>query len=162
VRGGANFNGLEAHSEELFPVWEKLAQLDVPIMVHGFNQSIYLGEKHTDDKFETTFHRGRLLRRDLVFLVPDLRRRARCVPHAQDLHLPRGRHGGVQLGRLDELNRSMAPDARNKRRLSDYMPNFGSTSTCMCRLATSRVRSRRAWTGAWLEPTSAAPTTTVT
>ncbi|MCK8688423.1 amidohydrolase family protein, partial [Pseudomonas umsongensis] len=52
--GGANFNGLEAHDERLFPVWEKLTQLDVPIMVHGFNQSIYWGEKHTDDKFETT------------------------------------------------------------------------------------------------------------
>lgn len=39
--GGTNFNGIETHDERLFPVWEKIEKLDVPIMVHGFNQSIY-------------------------------------------------------------------------------------------------------------------------
>jgi aminocarboxymuconate-semialdehyde decarboxylase len=29
-----------------------------------------------------------------------------------------------QLGRLSELNHAMAPDARNQRKLLDYLPNF--------------------------------------
>ena len=29
-----------------------------------------------------------------------------------------------QLGRLSELNQGMAPDARNQRKLLEYMPNF--------------------------------------
>ena len=29
-----------------------------------------------------------------------------------------------QLGRLNSLNKSMAPDARNKRPVADYLPNF--------------------------------------
>jgi aminocarboxymuconate-semialdehyde decarboxylase len=44
--------------EELFPVWETVTRLDVPMMVHGFNQSVYWGEKHTDDKFRNHLHRG--------------------------------------------------------------------------------------------------------
>ena len=52
--GGTNFGGIQTYDERLFPVWEKIAQLDVPIMVHGFNQSIYWGERHHEDAFETT------------------------------------------------------------------------------------------------------------
>jgi aminocarboxymuconate-semialdehyde decarboxylase len=122
--GGANFNGLEAYDEKLFPVWEMLTKLDVPVMVHGFNQSIYWGEKHTDDKFETTSIIGDCVDETLFFwnlicggaldVFPNLKT---YICHAGGLAL-------FQLGRLDELNHGMAPDAKNKRRLTDYMPNF--------------------------------------
>lgn len=35
-----------------------------------------------------------------------------------------------QLGRLNELNHAMAPDARNKRKLLDYLPNFWFDLRC--------------------------------
>ncbi len=122
--GGANFNGLQAHSEELFPVWEKLSQLDVPIMVHGFNQSIYLGEKHTDDKFETTSIVGDCFDETLFFWYLICGGALDAFPTLKTYICHAGGMAVFQLGRLDELNRSMAPDARNKRRLSEYMPNF--------------------------------------
>jgi hypothetical protein len=37
------------------------------------------------------------------------------------------------VGRLAELNKSMAPDARNKRPLMDYLPNFWFDLTCSIR-----------------------------
>jgi aminocarboxymuconate-semialdehyde decarboxylase len=122
--GGANFNGLEAHSEELFPVWEKLVELNVPVMVHGYNQSIWWGEKHTDDKFDTTSIVGDCTDETLFFwylinggaldVFPKLKT---YVSHAGGLSI-------FQLGRLDSLNQSMSHDRRNKRRVMDYMDNF--------------------------------------
>ncbi len=122
--GGANFNGLEAHDERLFPVWEKLTQLDTPIMVHGYNQSIYLGEKHTNDKFETTSILGDCYDETLFFwylicggaldVFPTLRT---YIAHAGGMAV-------FQLGRLDDLNKSMAPDARNRKHVMEYLPNF--------------------------------------
>src|SRR5690606_30076417 len=52
--GGTNFNGIDTHDERLFPVWEKIEQLDVPIIVDGLNHSAEWGKKQTDDMFETT------------------------------------------------------------------------------------------------------------
>jgi aminocarboxymuconate-semialdehyde decarboxylase len=122
--GGANFNGLEAHSEELYPLWEKLVELDVPIMVHGFNQSIYWGEKHSDDKFDTTSIVGDCSDETLFFwylicggaldLFPKLKT---YISHAGGMTI-------FQLGRLDALNKSLAVDRRNKRSVMEYMDNF--------------------------------------
>lgn len=122
--GGANFNGLEAHSEELFPVWKKLTELDVPIMVHGYNQSIWQGEDHTSDLFETTSILGDCYDESLFlwYLIcggaldefPTLKT---YITHAGGMSL-------FQLGRLDALNKSMAPDARNKKRVTEYLDKF--------------------------------------
>lgn len=122
--GGANFAGLEAHSEELFPVWEKLVELDAPIMVHGYNQSIWWGEKHVDDKFDTTSIVGDCSDETLFFwylinggaldVFPKLKT---YISHAGGMTI-------FQLGRLDALNKSMSHDRRNKRPLMDYMGNF--------------------------------------
>jgi len=147
--GGANFNGLQAHSEELFPVWEKLSQLDVPIMVHGFNQSIYLGEKHTDDKFETTSIVGDCFDETLFFWYLICGGALDAFPTLKTYICHAGGMAVFQLGRLDELNRSMAPDARNKRRLSEYMPTSGSTSMCTCRLCEEPCARSSALTAAW-------------
>lgn len=122
--GGANFNGLEAHSEALFPVWEKLVELNVPVMVHGYNQSIWLGELHHQDKFETSSIVGDCVDETLFFWYlicggaldqfPTLKV---YITHAGGMAL-------FQLGRLADLNRAMAPDTRNQRPLMDYLPNF--------------------------------------
>jgi aminocarboxymuconate-semialdehyde decarboxylase len=122
--GGANFAGLEASSEELFPVWEKLVELDAPVMVHGYNQSIWWGEKHTDDKFDTTSIVGDCSDETLFFwylinggaldTFPKLKT---YISHAGGMTI-------FQLGRLDALNTSMSHDRRNKRRVFDYMDNF--------------------------------------
>ena len=122
--GGANFDGLEVHDERMYPIWEKLTELDVPVMVHGYNQSIWWGEKHTDDKFDTTSVIGDCVDETLYFwylinggvldVFPKLKS---YICHAGGLAL-------FQLGRLDDLNAYMAPDSRNKRRFIEYMPNF--------------------------------------
>lgn len=122
--GGANFNGLEAYSEELYPVWEKLSELDVPIMVHGFNQSIYWGEKHTNDKFETTSIVGDCVDETLFFWYLINGGVLDTFPNLKTYITHAGGMAVFQLGRLHDLNRVMAPDSRNKRPLMDYMPNF--------------------------------------
>nr|WP_315242924.1 amidohydrolase family protein [uncultured Albidiferax sp.] len=122
--GGANFNGLEAHSEALYPVWEKITQLDVPIMVHGFNQSIYWGEKHTDDKFETTSIVGDCVDETLFFWYLINGGVLDTFPTLKTYITHAGGMAVFQLGRLNDLNRVMAPDSRNQKPLIDYLPNF--------------------------------------
>ncbi|MEY2893478.1 MAG: hypothetical protein RJA98_3386 [Pseudomonadota bacterium] len=122
--GGANFNGLEAHSEALYPVWEVMTRLDVPLMVHGYNQSIWWGDKHADDKFETTSIVGDCVDETLFLwylicggaldVFPTLKT---YINHAGGMSI-------FQLGRLSELNKTMAPDARNQRPFMDYLSNF--------------------------------------
>jgi aminocarboxymuconate-semialdehyde decarboxylase len=122
--GGANYNGLQAYSEELFPVWEKLCELDVPIMVHGYNQSIWLGERHHEDRFETSSIIGDCVDETLFmwYLIcggaldafPKLKT---YICHASGLAV-------FQLGRLADLSHVMAPDARNQKPFMDYMSNF--------------------------------------
>ena len=122
--GGANFNGLEAHSLELYPVWEKLAQLDVPIMVHGFNQSIYWGEKHTDDKFDTTSIVGDCVDETLFFWYLICGGALDAFPTLKTYICHAGGMAVFQLGRLEELNKGMAMDARNQRPVAEYLRNF--------------------------------------
>ena len=122
--GGTNFDGIQTYDERLFPVWEKLVELDVPIMVHGFNQSIYWGERHTEDKFETTSILGDCYDETLFFWYLIC---GGALDHFPTLKTYITHAGGMavfQLGRLSELNANMAPDARNQRPLMDYMPNF--------------------------------------
>ena len=122
--GGANFNGLQAYSEALYPVWETVCALDVPLMVHGYNQSVWWGERHSEDRFETTSIIGDCVDETLFpwYLIcggvldvfPTLKT---YVTHAGGMFL-------FQLGRLAELNRVMAPDARNQRPFMDYLAHF--------------------------------------
>jgi aminocarboxymuconate-semialdehyde decarboxylase len=122
--GGANFNGLEAHSEELLPLWEKLTELDVPVMVHGYNQSIWLGDQHHKDKFETSSIVGDCVDETLFFWYLICGGALDAFPTLKTYITHSGGMAVFQLGRLAELNKGMAPDARNKRPLMDYLPNF--------------------------------------
>ena len=54
VAGGANFGGLEFDSPEMDPVWCALCDLDLPMFVHGYNQSVTWGRQANDDRDETT------------------------------------------------------------------------------------------------------------
>ena len=93
-------------------------------MVHGFNQSIYWGERHTEDKFETTSILGDCYDETLFFWYLIC---GGALDHFPTLKTYITHAGGMavfQLGRLSELNANMAPDTRNQRPLMDYMPNF--------------------------------------
>ncbi len=122
--GGTNFDGIQTYDERLFPVWEKLAELDVPIMVHGFNQSIYLGDRHHEDRFETTSIVGDCVDETLFFWYLICGGALDAFPTLKSYITHAGGMAVFQLGRLSELNGAMAPDARNQRPLLEYMPNF--------------------------------------
>jgi aminocarboxymuconate-semialdehyde decarboxylase len=122
--GGANFNGLQAYDEALFPVWEVLAELDAPIMVHGYNQSIWLGERHHEDRFETSSIVGDCVDETLFFWYLICGGALDTFPTLKTYITHAGGMAVFQLGRMAELNKAMAPDTRNRRPLLDYMPNF--------------------------------------
>lgn len=122
--GGANFNGLQAYSEALFPVWETLTRLDVPVMVHGYNQSVWLGERHHEDRFETSSIVGDCVDETLFLWYLICGGALDTFPALKTYINHAGGMAVFQLGRLAELNRSMAPDARNQRPFMDYLPNF--------------------------------------
>lgn len=122
--GGTNFDGIQTYDERLFPVWEKIAQLDVPIMVHGFNQSIYWGERYHEDRFETTSILGDCYDETLFFWYLICGGALDAFPGLKTYITHAGGMAVFQLGRLAELNGNMAPDARNQRPLMDYIPNF--------------------------------------
>jgi aminocarboxymuconate-semialdehyde decarboxylase len=122
--GGANFNGLEAHSRELFPVWEMISNLDVPIMVHGYSQSIWTGDDHTSDLFATTSILGDCYDESLFFWYLICGGALDAFPNLKVYVTHAGGMSLFQLGRLEALNASIANDRRNKKSLSEYLPNF--------------------------------------
>ncbi|MDB5423632.1 MAG: amidohydrolase 2 [Phenylobacterium sp.] len=122
--GGTNFGGIQTHDERLFPVWEKIEQLDVPLMVHGFNQSIYWGERHHEDAFETTSIVGDCVDETLFFWYLICGGALDAFPKLKTYINHAGGMAVFQLGRLNELNKAMAPDSRNKKSVMEYMPNF--------------------------------------
>jgi len=121
--GGANFGGLEFDSEELFPVWEKLIELDVPIFVHGYNQSVTWGDKADTEKYEIT---------SIVGMLHD---EAKCfwnlicggvLDRYTELKVYITHGGGYtpyQLGRFEMTNENL-PSVKNKKPVREYMKNF--------------------------------------
>lgn len=65
--GGTNFAGLEAHNEELFPVWEVLCKHDAPLMVHAYDQNVWHHATARAGKFATTSILGDLYDETLFF-----------------------------------------------------------------------------------------------
>ena len=122
--GGANFGGLEFYDEAFNPLWEKLCELDVPMFVHGYNQSLNWGERAMDDKYDTTSIVGMpydearafwyLIASGVLDRFPELKV---YITHA-------GGYVPYQLGRLNETLKTMAPDSVNKKELIEYLPNF--------------------------------------
>jgi aminocarboxymuconate-semialdehyde decarboxylase len=121
--GAANMgNGREVHDRSFDPVWEKVCELGVPIFVHGYNQSV--AEDTSDDPFDTSSIVGMNFdeTRFMWYLIcggvldrfPELRF---YVTHA-------GGFFPYHLGRFAQTNRTMAPDAINKRPVEEYLENF--------------------------------------
>lgn len=121
--GGANFGGLEFNSEELFPLWEKVSELGVPIFVHGYNQSVTWGKRANEDRYDTTSIVGMLYDETRCFWnlicggvldrFPDLQV---YITHA-------GGYVPYHLGRFAETNETMAHDAKNKKPVMEYVRN---------------------------------------
>jgi aminocarboxymuconate-semialdehyde decarboxylase len=122
--GGSNFGGLEIYDEELDVVWKKLCDLDVPIYVHGYNQSVTWGENYKEEKYDTTSIVGMNIDEAKAFWYftsggvldrfPDLKV---YITHA-------GGFAPFQLRRFNETNKTMAPDSKNKKQIIEYLPNF--------------------------------------
>jgi len=121
--GGSNFGGLEYDSPELDPVWAAMCDLDLPIFVHGYNQSVTWGDKANTDRYETTSIVGMnydesrcfwyLVNGGVFDRFPNLK-----------VYIT---HGGgfvpYQLGRLAQTNPNLDTH-HNKKPVLDYMKNF--------------------------------------
>jgi predicted TIM-barrel fold metal-dependent hydrolase len=121
--GGSNFGGLEFDSPEMDPVWQALCDLDLPMFVHGFNQSVTWGDKANTDRYETTSIVGMnydetkafwyLINGGVLDRFPNLK-----------VYIT---HGGgfvpYQLGRLANTNPNLDTH-HNKKPFLDYMKNF--------------------------------------
>jgi aminocarboxymuconate-semialdehyde decarboxylase len=122
--GGANLGGYNLHDPDLDVVWEKTAELDVPVMIHGFNQSVTWGKDAMNDPFDTTSILGMCYDETRAFWhivcggvldrFPSLKF---YITHA-------GGFVPYHLNRFAQTNVTMAPDAVNRRPLLDYMSSF--------------------------------------
>jgi aminocarboxymuconate-semialdehyde decarboxylase len=123
--GGSNFGGgTEADDPKLFPVWEKLSELDVPIFVHGYNQSVNWGAKAMDDRYDTTSIIGMNSDETLFYWYIT---NGGVLDEFPDLKILITHGGGFvpfQLGRFAATNLTMAPDSKNKKPLGEYNKNF--------------------------------------
>lgn len=122
--GGTNFDGIEAHDERLFPVWEVLSEFELPVQVHGYNQSIWWGEKHTDDKFDTTSIIGDCVDETLFLWYLVNGGALDVFPKLKSYICHAGGMALFQLGRLNDLNKFMSTDSRNQKPLIEYLDNF--------------------------------------
>jgi predicted TIM-barrel fold metal-dependent hydrolase len=123
VCGGANFGGLEFDSPQLDVVWKTLCDLDLPIFVHGYNQSVTWGEHANSDRYETTAIVGMnydetrcfwyLVNGGVLDRFPNLKV---YITHG-------GGYVPYQLGRLAQCNPNLDV-SRNKRPVLDYLKNF--------------------------------------
>lgn len=121
--GGANFGGLEFDSPELDVVWKTLCDLDLPMFIHGYNQSVTWGDRANEDRYETTAIVGmqydetrcfwNLICGGVLDRFPDLKV---YITHG-------GGYVPYQLGRLAQTNKNLDV-VHNKRPVLDYMKNF--------------------------------------
>ena len=121
--GGSNFGGLEFDDPKMDPVWEALCDLDLPMFVHGYNQSVTWGDKANTDKYETTAIVGMnydetkcfwyLICGGVLDRFPKLKV---YITHA-------GGFAPYQLGRMAQTIKNLDV-VHNKKDLMEYMPNF--------------------------------------
>jgi predicted TIM-barrel fold metal-dependent hydrolase len=121
--GGAGFGHYEFDSEELFPVWAKLCDYDLPIFVHGHNQSLNWAAEAAHERYDITSICGmpydetrcfwNLICGGVLDRFPSLKV---YIAHG-------GGYFPYHLGRLALTNASL-PDARNRKPLRNYLGNF--------------------------------------
>ncbi|WP_333612035.1 amidohydrolase family protein [Brevundimonas bullata] len=121
--GGSNFGGMEFDDPRMDPIWEVLCDLDLPMFVHGYNQSVTWGPKANTDKYETTSIPGMnydetkcfwyLICGGVLDRFPNLKV---YITHA-------GGFVPYQLGRLAQCIKNLDV-VHNKKDLEAYLPNF--------------------------------------
>lgn len=121
--GGANFGGLEADDESLYPLWEMACSLDVPLFIHGHNQSASWGKAAANERYEITSIVGMPYDESRLFwnLIC-----GGVLDHFPQLKVYITHAGGYvpyQLGRFETTNEVLG-DRRNKMPVREYMTNF--------------------------------------
>jgi predicted TIM-barrel fold metal-dependent hydrolase len=105
------------------PVWEALCDLDLPMFVHGYNQSVTWGKNANSDRYETTAIVGMNYDETKAFWY--------LVNGGVFDRFPKLKvyitHGGgfvpYQLGRLAQTNPNL-DTFHNKKPVLDYLKNF--------------------------------------
>lgn len=123
VAGGANFGGLEFDDKEFDPVWEALCELDLPMFVHGYNQSVTWGEKANDDRYETTAIVGMNYDETQCFWNIVCGGVLDRFPKLKIYITHGGGYVPYQLGRFAQTNNNLDV-VYNKKPVLDYMKNF--------------------------------------
>lgn len=123
VAGGANFGGLEFDDPEMDPVWAALCDLDLPMFVHGYNQSVTWGEKANEDRYETTAIVGMNYDETKCFWNIVCGGVLDRFPKLKVYITHGGGYVPYQLGRLAQTNQNLDV-VHNKKPVLDYMKNF--------------------------------------
>ena len=123
VAGGANFGGFEFDSPELDPVWEALCDLDLPMFIHGYNQSVTWGKKANDDRYETTAIVGMQYDETRCFWNLVCGGVLDRFPSLKVYITHGGGYVPYQLGRLAQTNKNLDV-VHNKKPLLEYLGNF--------------------------------------
>lgn len=121
--GGANFGGLEFDDPAMDPVWQALCDLDLPMFVHGYNQSVTWGERANEDKYETTAIVGMNYDETKCFWYLILGGVFDRFPNLKVYITHGGGFVPYQLGRLEQTSRNLDVTHHQKPFLS-YMKNF--------------------------------------
>jgi predicted TIM-barrel fold metal-dependent hydrolase len=123
VAGGANFGGLQFDDHEMDPVWEALCDVDLPMFVHGYNQSVTWGDKANEDRYETTAIVGMNYDETQCFWNIVCGGVLDRFPKLKIYITHGGGYVPYQLGRLAQTNQNLDV-VHNKKPVLEYMKNF--------------------------------------
>jgi predicted TIM-barrel fold metal-dependent hydrolase len=121
--GGANFGGMEAGDEDLDEIWRACCDLDVPIFVHGYNQSAAWGDKADTERFEVTSIVGMMGDETACFWNMICGGVLDRFPNLKVYITHAGGFVPYHLGRL-EITNTVLRNKRNVKPLREYLPNF--------------------------------------
>jgi aminocarboxymuconate-semialdehyde decarboxylase len=118
--GTDNLAGRNLDDEQLFPLYAKLQELDLPLFLHPYPSPMETGgiDKYNLSWIAGYVHQETVAFCTLVFggILDSFSRLKVCIPHG-------GGSVPYQVGRL-EYALSKMPDVRAKRPLREYLKNF--------------------------------------
>lgn len=123
VCGGSYIAGHELDEPEYDVVWKTMCDLDVPMFVHGFNESVMWGEKANEDRFETTSIVGMNYVETRCFWYMTNGGVFDRFPNLKVYITHGGGFVPYQLGRFNQCNPHLEV-THNKKSLIDYAKNF--------------------------------------
>lgn len=123
VAGGSNFGGLEFDDPALDPIWAALCDVDLPMFIHGYNQSVSWGAKANDDRYETTAIVGMQYDETKCFWYMVCGGVFDRFPNLKVYITHGGGYVPYQLGRLNQTNKNL-DFVHNKKELISYLDNF--------------------------------------